>query len=660
MNEDDNDLVEWLPLFPALRPYQVRVMSELFIWLKSNQGNPVIEMPTGSGKSWIIAEFCRYSLQNWPQTRVLMLTHVKELIEQNHDKLLQVWSDAPVGIYSAGLDSKVNDKQITFAGVQSMHRAINLFQPFNVIMIDECHLVNHKDKGIYRKIINYFKAKNPRLRIIGLTATPYRLGHGLIYEGSQSIFNGLINPVSIAQLIELKYLAVLRSKCTDFQYDVSKVKVKGGEYVEHELQKAVDTQPQNEKVANEIIARAEDRKAWLIFCPGVDHAHHMQQTLQDKGINTKCITGDTPKDERKHILTEFKAGNIRAITNANVLTTGFDYADIDLLVFTRPTKSMSLYIQMAGRGMRLKSHTDHCLVLDFAGLITTHGPVTAPGVDIIKCPMCSVANVESEHHCVGCGFDLTQKQCPVCKVWASDMTYECECGHLFSDVKKCPDCGLIYKCTVTKCACGYDFTTKQSAPKNERKLGVDLNTKQDIMGFEPTTLRVQDWKWSPHTSKAGNEMLKCRYMGGHYLQSVTEWLSVLATGFALRNAMRRINEVAKATGVKLPPIELANIPDICKMLNEAFPPHSIDYIMEKGFPKITNIQWEPLDDSEYGEDVTPEPISEWASKPVAPTVLVEKNCTTCANTVGCEDYDPEFKPLLGYVCPDWTQDKIEF
>ena len=141
--------------------------------------------------------------------------------------------------------------------------------------------------------------------------------------------------------------------------------------------KAVNTSAQNIRVVNEIISYAADRKAWLLFCTGVKHAHAMCDLLNASGVPTACVTGETPKVEREKIIELYTSGSIKAVTNANVLTTGFNYPDIDLIAFCRPTLSPGLYIQMAGRGMRIKSHTDHCLVLDFAGNVRTHGPITA-------------------------------------------------------------------------------------------------------------------------------------------------------------------------------------------------------------------------------------------------------------------------------------------
>jgi DNA repair protein RadD len=244
------------------------------------------------------------------------------------------------------------------------------------VIIDECHLVNHKEEGGYRKLLADLKAINPALRVVGLTATPYRLGHGLITD-KPALFDALLEPVSIEELVFKGYLSTLRSKVTSAKLDTSGVKKRGGEFIESELQAAVDTDDNNQRVVQEVIALAGDRKAWLVFCTGVQHAEHVAEVLRQHGVAAQCVTGETPKAERKRMLNDFKAGKLRALTNANVLTTGFDYPDIDLIAMLRPTMSASLYVQMAGRGMRVKSHADHCLVLDFAGVVEMHGPIVA-------------------------------------------------------------------------------------------------------------------------------------------------------------------------------------------------------------------------------------------------------------------------------------------
>lgn len=319
-------------------------------------------LPTGSGKSHIVAELCHGALMSWPETQILMLTHVKELIEQNAQKLRQHWPGAPMGIYSASIGKKQLGEPITFAGIQSMRDKASVIGHVDLIIIDECHLVSHKDEGGYRKLIGNLQAINPNLRVIGLTATPYRLGHGLITD-KPALFDDLLESVTIEELIYKGFLAPLRSKITGIKFDLTGVHKRGGEFIESELQAAVDTDDKNQAVVDKVISLAGTRKAWLFFCAGVKHAQHIASVLQSRGIAAECVTGETPKKERERMLADFKAGRVQALTNANVLTTGFDYPDIDLIAMLRPTMSPALYVQMAGRGMRPKSHTDHCLVL---------------------------------------------------------------------------------------------------------------------------------------------------------------------------------------------------------------------------------------------------------------------------------------------------------
>jgi DNA repair protein RadD len=182
-----------------LRDYQTRAINQLYDWMRTNSGHPCLVLPTGSGKSHIVAALCKDALQNWPETQILMLTHVKELIEQNAEKMRLHWPNAPLGIYSAGLGSKRLDA-ITFAGIQSVRNKSELIGHVDLVIIDECHLVSHKQEGGYRTLIDELTQINPTLRVIGLTASPYRLGHGLITD-APALFDGLIEPTSIEELI---------------------------------------------------------------------------------------------------------------------------------------------------------------------------------------------------------------------------------------------------------------------------------------------------------------------------------------------------------------------------------------------------------------------------------------------------------------------------
>jgi DNA repair protein RadD len=529
-----------------LREYQQRTIDQLYAWFEAGGlGNPCLVLPTGSGKSHIVAALCKDALQNWPETRVLMLTHVKELIEQNAEKMRQHWPGAPMGIYSASIGRKDLGEPITFAGIQSVRSKARELGHIDLVIIDECHLVNHKDEGGYRKLLAELKAINPSLRVIGLTATPYRLGHGLITD-EPAMFDDLLTPVSIEELIFKGYLSTLRSKVTKAKLDTSGVHKRGGEFIESELQAAVDTDDQNHAVVHEVMTLAGERKAWLFFCAGVAHAQHVAEALRQQGVAAECVTGETPKKERERILTDFKAGRLRALTNANVLTTGFDYPDIDVVVMMRPTMSASLYVQMAGRGMRVKSHTDHCLVLDFAGVVETHGPITN-----VQPPKKSVGDGEGE-----------------------------------APVKVCDACGeLVHISAMTCPACGAAF------PEPVKKAMVLRN--DDIMGLEGKELEVSAWAWREHTSKAsGKQLLAVTYYGGLSDAPITEYLPILHEGYAGQRAMSQLVSMANSASIVPGGLNVQTMIEMVQNLNNATPPKLIEFRKDGKFFRVMKRSWE--------------------------------------------------------------------
>jgi DNA repair protein RadD len=529
-----------------LRDYQQKAIDDLYAWFGvGNAGNPCIVMPTGSGKSHIVAALCKDALQSWPETQILMLTHVKELIEQNAEKMREHWFNAPLGIYSASIGMKQLGEPITFAGIQSIGKKAKDVGHIDLVIIDECHLVNHKEAGDYRTFLKELSAINPAMRVIGLTATPFRLGHGLITD-KPALFDDLLEPVSIEELIYKGFLAPLRSKHTTEKLDVSGVKKRGGEFIESELQAAVDTDPKNRAIVDEVIEMAGDRKAWLFFCTGVDHAYHVAKVLNDKEIPAACVTGKTPKKEREQIIADFKAGKLRALTNANVLTTGFDYPDIDLIAMLRPTMSAGLYVQMAGRGMRLKSHTDHCMVLDFAGVVATHGPITA-----VQPPKKPKPGQEGE-----------------------------------APVKLCPNCHELVHPSVRECpSCGFEF------PFAQKKLEL---RHDDIMGLDGNEMKVTDWRWRKHISRAsGKEMLAVSYYGGLSDPPITEYFPVTHEGYAGEKARQSVFKISRSGGFDGSGLYIENLDEMSDLMNMyAESPHTIKYEKDGKFFRVTNRSWE--------------------------------------------------------------------
>ena len=478
-----------------LRPYQRKAIDDLYKWFENNTyGNPVLNLPTGAGKSHIVAALCKEAVQNYPGTRILMLTHTRELIAQNAEKMRLHWPNAPLGIYSAGLKRSDID-QITFAGIQSVRKKAEKLGSQSLIIIDECHLTNNDQVGGYRSLIAALEEINPKVRVIGLSASPYRLGQGKLTDGDSPLFHSIIEPVTVSELISDGYLAHLKSKHTYAHIDTSMIRMRGGEYIPREAEEA--TSAILEAAIGETILRAEGRKHWLIFCSGVETSEQAAQILNAQGIPADSLSSKNSKAERDEIIRKFKAGEIRALTNMNILTVGFDFTDIDLIVMLRPTASPSLYLQMAGRGLRLKSHTDHCLVLDFVGNVEKHGPIT---------------NVNPPRPRRQMEGETPIKVCPDC--------FE----QLLISTRECPECGHEFK----------------AEPKPMRL------SNADIMGIEPMDMAVTDWKWSAHTSRtSGKEMIKVKYYGGLSDPVITEYFPITHGGTVERRAYEQIQVIAK-------------------------------------------------------------------------------------------------------------------
>ena len=534
-----------------LRDYQSRSITDLYNWFgRHKKGNPCLVLPTGAGKSHIVAALCKDAIQNWPDTRVLMLTHVKELIEQNGEKMRLHWPNAPMGIYSASIGRKQLGEPITFAGIQSIRKKAHEVGHVDLVIVDECHLINHKQEGGYRAFIADLMRINPQLRVIGLTATPFRLGHGYIHEGENTLFNDLIEPVTVEELIYKGYLSKLKSKHTKAQLDTTGVHKRGGEFIQSELQKAVDKSDKNKSVVAESMELAANCKHWLFFCAGVEHAEHIAAELNNNGVSAVCLHGGIGKKEREQMIADFESGKYRALTNCDILTTGFDFPDIDFIALLRPTASPSLYIQMVGRGLRLKSHVDHCLVADFAGNIETHGPIT---------------NVRPPQ--------------PKGK----------KAGE--APVKVCQDCQEIVHLSVMQCpSCGYEW------PKSEGKKLKLHNV--DIMGDDLPEMKINKWIWRPHQSRtSGKIMLKVTYYGVNLSDKpITEYFPVTHDGFAGQKARIAVATLAASAGTLLN-LGQFDIAQTCDSLNNGNPPAVIRYQKDGKFYRVTKRDFNDLDES---------------------------------------------------------------
>jgi len=402
----------------TLRPYQNEAIDYTFKYFEEYDGNPLIVLPTGTGKSFVIAEFCRRVLTNWGDCKIVVVTHVRELIKQNYDELKRLWPEANAGINSAGLNQRDFEPSIVFSGIQSVHQHATKFTKVDLVLVDEAHLIPRKTNTMYQKFLKTLKVMNPHMRVIGLTATPYRLDSGLLCSGKDALFTDISYEAALSDMVKQGYLTKLISKEPKTRLDVTGVSTRGGEFVAGELERAVDKDDVNRAAVKEIVAFGQQRKSWLLFCAGVSHATHIAELVRSHGVTCGTIFGDTPKAERDRIVADFKAGRIQALASMGVLTTGFNAPSVDLIALLRPTQSVGLYVQIMGRGMRNHDGKQDCLVLDFAGNVARHGPVDR-------------INPKKPRRSDEAG-EAPTKTCPECKSIVHAAAMECmDCGYIW-------------------------------------------------------------------------------------------------------------------------------------------------------------------------------------------------------------------------------------
>lgn len=393
-----------------LRPYQQNAVDAAWHSLCTLPGNPVVVSPTGSGKSLLIAALCRDAVQQY-SGRVIVLAHRRELLEQNADKIERLLPGMDIGIYSAGLKSRDTDHDIVVAGIQSIYRRAHELGSRNLIICDECHLLPEAGEGMYQQFLKELRTLNPRCRLIGLTATPYRLSEGKLCKPT-GLLNHVCYNASIKQLVADGYLCRLVSTASNLRVDTSGLHRRQGEFIASELESLFDAESVIQPACNEILSLTHDRHSCLIFCSGVKHAEHVAKLL-----GGECVTGETPPLERAALLRDFREGRLKYLTSCDVLTTGFDAPCIDFIAVLRATESAGLFAQMLGRGMRTDPSKTDCAVADFGNNLERHGPLDSETYgEKIK----------------GTGDgEQPMKTCPSCGESVPISATECECGWLF-------------------------------------------------------------------------------------------------------------------------------------------------------------------------------------------------------------------------------------
>lgn len=466
----------------------------------------LIVIPTGGGKSGVIGRITRRLIDEFDGLRIVNLAHVAELVDQAFRELIGMWDWAPAGVYQAQLGRRELHSRILFAGIQSIHRKVAQLGQVDVLMIDEAHTIPRSSDSMYGAFIKALRQANPNMRLLGLTATPYRLDSGRLDETSTKInprtgvpedippiFEDVAYEVSVRHLIDEGWLAPLTTKETQTTLDVTGVHRQGGDFKQGELQAKVDTDELNRAVAAEIAAKGQDKRSWLVFATGVEHAEHLHQALTHYGFRGGVIVGDTPSAQRTQMIAAFRRQELRYLINCGVLTTGFDAKAVDLLAMVRPTESTGLYVQIAGRGTRpvyppgfnpntatreerlaaiAAGPKPKCLVLDFAGNIKRHGPIDM---------------VQPRKPGKG-GGEAPVKTCPPALGGCSSVVH--------ASLMDCPDCGFHWERELSK----QITRTAAAAPILSRA--------------EPEWVQVARRSWHRHVKLGSPDSVRVEYWRG--------------------------------------------------------------------------------------------------------------------------------------------------
>lgn len=477
-----------------LRPYQQECVHAVYDHLRMRDDNPCAVVPTAGGKTPIIASICKDAVGQW-NGRVLILAHVKELLEQTVDKLRTVCPEIRFGIYSAGLKRRDTQHPVIVAGIQSVYKRACELDAFDLVMVDEAHLIPLEGDGMYRQFLADAQVVNPHVRTIGFTATPFRLKTGPICT-PDGFLNHVCYEVGVRELIRDRFLCPLVTKAGKSKVNTTSLQVRGGEFVVDAMEELMDQEELVTAACAEIVEHTAGRNATLIFASGVHHGRHLVDVLQrEHRLHCGFICGATPTPERDATLARFKAGELKYLCNVNVLTTGFDAPHIDCVALVRPTMSPGLYCQMVGRGFRLHPSKQECLVLDFGGNVLRHGPVDDIQITTI---------------------DRDDGSAPA---------------------KECPEYQAVIAAGFATCPqCGYPF----SPPERQRHEA--QASEAGILSGQVTTThyRVEDVGFHVHTKRGASEgdprTLRVDYrVGCHDYKS--EWVCFEHDGYARRKAI---------------------------------------------------------------------------------------------------------------------------
>ena len=496
----------------TLRTYQQEAVDRTLNYFRKRRDPAVIVLPTGAGKSLVIAELAKIAIG-----RVLVLAHVKELVEQNHLKYESYGLHA--GIYSAGLNQKDSEQKVIFGSIQSVAKAKDaFFKDFTLVVIDECHRVGLEPDSQYAKVITQLKLNNPRICILGLTATPYRLGLGWIYNYAlrgelktqeQRFFKHCIYDLPLEYMISNQYLTPpVQVDIPVTSYDFSELIEGGNAYTMAQLEEALHQQRRlTPLIIKNIIDITENdqRQGVMIFSSTVKHAQEIMDHLPTG--QARLVVGTTELSERDQIVHDFKQKAFKYLVNVSVLTTGFDAAHVDVIAILRPTESISLYQQIVGRGLRLDTDKKDCLVLDYTGM--GHS-IFSPEIGEKKTASESVA---VQVPCPECGFindfwGILDDEGKLLEHYGR----KCRGGHVNADNYNLIPCGYRFRFKIcTQCSAENDISARDCSNCGCELIDPDTKLKQARLSKDAHVLTPDSIEMLERVDKKGTPYLQVKY-----------------------------------------------------------------------------------------------------------------------------------------------------
>lgn len=522
----------------TLRPYQQDSHDAVVGWIKKNRSPCLIEAATGAGKSHIIAALAEtvHTISNGKH--VLVLQPSAELVDQNAEKYRA--TGAKCSIFSASAGEKSLRYPVVFGTPLTVKNRISRFgNQFAVVIIDECHGIT----PTVLSIVEAMREANPNLRVVGLSATPYRMNSGYIFaqwpdgkpvrEAKEPYFGACVYRIRAHTLISQGYLTPPEVGAVGAaSYDTIGMQVNArGQFDAADIDRAFHGQGRKTAaIIADIVGQARNREGVMIFAATVRHAQECMQSLPPS--LSALVTAETPKAERKRILAAFKARKIKYLVNVSVLTTGFDAPHVDVIAMLRATESVGLLQQIIGRGLRLSPGKADCLVLDYAQNLDRHcpdGDIFSPEVKVkggekgektlaCECPQCGVENEfsprpnEEGYQIDANGYFLDLDGNRVDTDWgampahfgrrclgmsnvAGDLV---RCGYRWT-FKPCPDCDA-----PNDIAARYCTTCKAEIVDPNEKLRIDFKALKK----DPTKVQTDEvigWKVVPGVSRNGKE-----------------------------------------------------------------------------------------------------------------------------------------------------------